>query len=156
YRIAQEFRHPLRLHVALGEPGDLPPTFSPVQVESDNVVISAFFREMRDSAKGQPHHAADELGMDYPFVLRLVELNGQRATARLTFGATLGGAIRTNLLGEPEEVLVAPGKEGREIALAMRPHEIATIYLDLVEGRKQVRDLDGRREVWATVHRTEP
>ncbi|HVL39679.1 MAG TPA: transposase, partial [Fimbriimonadaceae bacterium] len=129
YRIAQEFRHPLRLHVALGEPGDLPPTFSPVQVESDNVVISAFFREMRDSAKGQSHHAADELGMDYPFVLRLVELNGQRARARLTFGATLGGAIRTNLLGEPEEVLVAPGKEGREIALAMRPHEIATIYL---------------------------
>ncbi|MFM9995443.1 MAG: hypothetical protein ACKVU4_06530 [Phycisphaerales bacterium] len=35
----------------------------------------------------------------------------------------------------------------------MRPREIATIYADLVMGRKQWRDLDAKREVWATVHR---
>jgi len=36
----------------------------------------------------------------------------------------------------------------------MRPYEIATVYLDLAEGRKQFRDLDAKREIWATVHRT--
>jgi alpha-mannosidase len=35
----------------------------------------------------------------------------------------------------------------------MRPREIATIYADLVMGRKQWRDLDAKRNVWATVHR---
>ena len=33
------------------------------------------------------------------------------------------------------------------------PHEIATIYADMVMGRKEVRDLDAKREVWATAHR---
>ncbi|MBI5707132.1 MAG: hypothetical protein HZC36_09105 [Armatimonadetes bacterium] len=37
----------------------------------------------------------------------------------------------------------------------MRPYEIATVYADLVPGRKQFRDLDAMRKVWATVHRVE-
>ena len=40
------------------------------------------------------------------------------------------------------------------VRFRMRPREIATIYADLVMGRKQWRDLDAKREVWATVHRT--
>jgi alpha-mannosidase len=35
----------------------------------------------------------------------------------------------------------------------MRPHEIATVMADIVPGRKAFRDLDAKREVWATVHR---
>ena len=36
----------------------------------------------------------------------------------------------------------------------MRPNEVATIMADLVMGRKEFRDLDAKREVWATVHKT--
>jgi alpha-mannosidase len=43
-----------------------------------------------------------------------------------------------------------------ELAFPMRAFEIATIYADIVPGRKQARDLDARREVWATVHRVDP
>ena len=32
---------------------------------------------------------------------------------------------------------------------------VATLYLDIVEGRKVARDLDAKREVWAQVHRHE-
>jgi len=57
------------------------------------------------------------------------------------------------LLATPEEL--APfGIRAETITVPMRPYEIATIYLDLVPGRKQSRDLDAKREVWATVHRT--
>jgi hypothetical protein len=35
----------------------------------------------------------------------------------------------------------------------LRPDDIATLYLDLVLGRKAARDLDAYRPVWATVHR---
>jgi alpha-mannosidase len=40
-----------------------------------------------------------------------------------------------------------------QLRFPMRPREIATLYADLVPGRKQWRDLDAKREVWATVHR---
>jgi alpha-mannosidase len=40
------------------------------------------------------------------------------------------------------------------LRFSMRPREIATIYADLVMGRKEWRDLDAKREVWATAHRT--
>ncbi len=39
------------------------------------------------------------------------------------------------------------------VRFTMRPREIATIYADMVMGRKQWRDLDAKREVWATVHK---
>ncbi len=40
-----------------------------------------------------------------------------------------------------------------QVRFRMRPHEIATICADLVMGRKEYRDLDAKREMWATVHR---
>lgn len=43
--------------------------------------------------------------------------------------------------------------EWSQVRFRMRPHEIATIYADMVMGRKEYRDLDAKREVWATVHR---
>jgi REP element-mobilizing transposase RayT len=158
YRLAQEFRHPLRLEAALpdnnlAEDQRIPALFQPFTIESEHAVVTAFYRETRDSARGQFDHAADELGVDYPYVIRLVELNGLGEEVRLSFSATLAGAIKTNLLGEPLETLTP---EDEHVLVAdLRPFEIATFYLDLVEGRKQTRDLDAKREIWSTVHRTE-
>jgi len=99
----------------------------------------------------------------YPYVLRLVELNGQAATARLRVPGPVAAAFRTNLLGETLETLAptpaaAPAQgpaQWSELALELRPHEIATVYLDLVPGRKVPRNLDDYRSIWATVHRVE-
>jgi alpha-mannosidase len=41
------------------------------------------------------------------------------------------------------------------VRFAMRPREIATVMADMVMGRKQWRDLDARRKVWATIHKAE-
>ncbi len=43
--------------------------------------------------------------------------------------------------------------EWSQVRFRMRPREIATVYADMVMGRKEYRDLDAKREVWATVHR---
>lgn len=40
------------------------------------------------------------------------------------------------------------------VVVDLRPFEIATVVLDWVEARKQARDLDAHRDVWAAVHRT--
>jgi len=58
------------------------------------------------------------------------------------------------LVATPEE-LEPFGIVPEMIRVPMRPYEIATIYLDLVPGRKVARDLDAKREVWATVHRVD-
>src|SRR5262249_38136304 len=71
------------------------------------------------------------------------------------------GPSRPNLLGELFEPLVAAPApspiagpvEWSRLAVALRPYEIATIYLDLELGRKVARDLDAHRSVWATAHR---
>jgi alpha-mannosidase len=73
----------------------------------------------------------------------------------------VAAAYRTNLLGEIIEPLAATPAEApvagpivwSALDIALRPHEIATVYLDLELGRKVGRDLDAHRSVWATVHR---
>ena len=40
----------------------------------------------------------------------------------------------------------------KAVTVPLRPYETYTLYTDLVEGRKQTRDLDSRRSVWATAH----
>ena len=42
-----------------------------------------------------------------------------------------------------------------QVRFPVRAREIATVMADLVMGRKQFRDLDAKREVWATIHRTD-
>ena len=39
------------------------------------------------------------------------------------------------------------------VRFSMRPREIATIMADLVMGRKEWRDLDAKRKVWAKIHK---
>lgn len=151
--------------------GDIPGEFQPVVCRDPHVIVTAFHREAEDFAgRGLDRYAGR--GMGYPFVLRLVEYDGVATTAEVVVAGPVAKAYRTNLMGEIEAELTSleapadalgPGPEAldpfgivpRTLQVPMRPHEIATLYLDLVPGRKQVRDLDAKREVWATVHRTE-
>ena len=99
--------------------------------------------------------------MGYPYILRLVELDGQATTAHVRLAGPVAAAYRANLLGEiveplatsPAEAPIAGPIAWSALKIALRPHEIATIYLDLELGRKVGRDLDAHRSVWATVHR---
>lgn len=80
--------------------------------------------------------------------------------------------FKTNMMGETIHELTATNDENSyltteteklepfgiqavRVKVPMRAYEIATLYLDIVPGRKQFRDLDAKREIWATVHRVE-
>lgn len=178
---------------------DLPPVFGPLSVENaPNVLAHAFFRESMKSGEHLPHWAGHRMfeasgGLcDHPFVIRLVEWDGQPAEVTLKLAGPVAMAAKANLLGEvlnerPRGAGIGPagwspldtgwlectpceqpawaivggkpiefrGKpiEWTQVRFAMRPREIATIYADMVMGRKQFRDLDAKREVWATVHK---
>jgi alpha-mannosidase len=172
WRLAQEFTRPVLfgssydnvlLSPSVGEEEQpvltLPSRFGPIWCDAPNVVVSAFYRESESAGAQLDSYAG--AGMAYPYVLRLVELDGRATTARVWLAGSVAAAYRTNLLGEIGEPLAASPAEapiGGPIAwsaldVLLRPHEIATIYLDLELGRKVSRDLDAHRSVWATVHR---
>jgi alpha-mannosidase len=167
WRLAQEFTRP-----PLIEPGerlidaspasfeaDLPALFGPIWCDAPNVVVSAFYRESEAAGAWLDSYAG--AGMGYPYILRLVELDGQPTTAQVRVAGPVAAAYRTNLLGEIGEPLAATPAESAlaspigwsVLAVTLRAYEIATIYLDLELGRKVSRDLDAHRSVWATVHR---
>ena len=108
--------------------------------------------------------------MGHPYVLRLVEYDGIDGEVEVTLPGPIVKAFKTNLMGEiVSELTVIPddirllttepeklrpfGIEAVRIKVPMRAYEIATLYLDIVPGRKQFRDLDAKREIWATIHR---
>ncbi len=165
WRLAQEFRR-LPLAASSARPGGaLPAQFGPVWCDAPNVVVAAFYREQAVVGAGLDDYAG--AAMAFPYILRLVELNGQPATARLLLPGAVAAAYRTNLLGEVESAIAfeaaAPGEAAARqplatwssATIALRPHEIATLYIDLEMGRKQPRNLDEFRYVWATVHRVD-
>ena len=102
-------------------------------------------------------------GIDYPVIMRLVELDGRPGPVTLTVAGEVAAARLATMRGDritdlnvrkadhPRDMNWP--KEWSRIKLDLRPHEIATIYLDPVMARKQTRDLDAHRDVWATVHR---
>lgn len=147
----------------------IPDSFSFAACSPQNVVATALYRESEDYS-GRDLESYAGRGMGYPYILRLVEYDGLESEVELTIAGPVAKAFKTNLLGEIEEDLIPergddtkltpypeqlkPFKiEAALIKFKMRPYEIATLYLDIVPGRKQVRDLDAKREVWATVHR---
>jgi hypothetical protein len=112
----------------------------------------------------------------HPFVVRLVDWNGAGGEVVLTVPGTIATAAKENMMGEVGDELIAwvhaewltpepaeapswarnieiPGGWSR-VRVGMRSNEIATVMLDLVLGRKQWRDLDAKREVWARIHKT--
>jgi alpha-mannosidase len=122
--------------------------FSALSCDAPNVVPTAFYRETEDfSGKYLEDYAGKDMG--YPFVVRLVEFDGIETEATLKVAGTVAKAYKTNLLGQIEEDVT------ESLKVHMRPYEIATVYLDIVEGRKQTRDLDAKRKIWATVHRVD-
>jgi hypothetical protein len=134
----------------------IPTTFSALHCVNPHIGITAFYREQRN----------DALDMDYPYVLRMVELDGVATTTEIAFPGKVARAHKTNLLGErvptggdlrATECAPPPGMpptpRWSRVRVPMRPYEIATLYLDLELGRKVSRDLDAKRSVWATVHK---
>lgn len=140
---------------------DLPPEFGTLACSAPNVAVTAFYRETGHAGRGIESYAGARMG--YPYVVRLVEFDGQPADVELTLPGPVARAVKTNLLGEPEVELAPEMAEGptglgivwQKVRFSMRAHEIATLMLDLEPGRKRFRDLDAHREVWATVHRVE-
>ncbi|MCX7924700.1 MAG: hypothetical protein N2554_02690 [Fimbriimonadales bacterium] len=158
WRRAQEFLRPPVIGFSDDPAGDLPSEWRTVWCDAPNVAITALYRESAVYAgKGLNSYAGQ--AMEFPYILRLVEWDGVGGEATVGVRGEVAAAFRTNLLGEPIETLdVAHDSDGlpySRIRLALRPYEIATLYLDITQGRKQPRHLDAYRHVWATVHRVD-
>ena len=95
--------------------------------------------------------------MGFPYILRLVELNGEATRVKVRLPGKIASAYQTNLMGEIVSTLATTQADRfySQLELDMRPHDIATIYVDLEMGRKVSRNLDAYRFVWATVHRVD-
>ncbi|QOI99189.1 MAG: hypothetical protein HRU70_01260 [Phycisphaeraceae bacterium] len=147
------------------------------------VLIEACFRESMKAGEHLPRWAGHRMSAqsggacDHPLVVRLVEWNGEPGRVRLVFPGTVALAAKTTALGEALDdsawldvlpsVGLRPGPRDRphartdvpgwsQVEFDVRAHEIVTVMADLVPARKQWRDLDAKREIWATVHRVEP
>jgi len=172
------------------EPGTIPSVFGGLEVTgADNVIAHAFYRVSEKDGEHLPSWAGHRMMREsggactHPYVVRLVEWDGEPADVVLKFPGEIALAAKTNLMGEilpPSHPGRGAGGEGSsdagtcwlspepatppawsrdasirwsQVRFTMRPREIATIMADLVMGRKQYRDLDAKRKVWATVHR---
>ncbi|MCC6908482.1 MAG: hypothetical protein IT430_11110 [Phycisphaerales bacterium] len=186
------FSHLLVQRVSEAWSNEMPRTFGPLSVEgAPGVLATAFFRESSKSGEHLPDWVGHEMAQrsegacTHPFVVRLVEYNGEPAEVTLKLVGPVASAAKTNLLGEigmhvaagedtcwldvtpaePPEWAIDPNTsqcyefrgqplQWSQVTFRMRPREIATVYADMVMGRKEYRDLDAKRKIWATVHRT--
>jgi alpha-mannosidase len=182
WRLAQEFNRPVwtyscrsetrRLPLACeAESEHIPLSYGSLSCDAPGAVVTAFYREMESSGEGAEGYAGQ--GMSYPYILRLVELNGEPAEAILTLPGRVAAAYQTDLLGRKQKELqveypvgeapTLPSGQGQgghtghlsRLTVPMRPFEIVTLTLDIEEGRKIYRDLDAERKVWATVHKVD-
>lgn len=169
----------------------IPAAFGGAEVSgAPGVLAHAFFRESAKAGEHLPDWAGHRLAHEsegvctHPYMLRLVEWNGEPGSVTLRLPGPVPLAAKTNLMGEcgPWQAGEAPtdapphlrdtgwlrpsrttapdwDAEGAfewcEVSFGVRAREIATVMADLVPGRKQFRDLDDKRKVWATVHRTD-
>ena len=138
-----------------------PTTFGALCCEPRNVLVTAFHREHQKSFE----HVANAFGpaVRNPFVVRMVEYDGESADVVLRVPGACPLAAKTGPLGNVEAELISepaaappwspPGLAWSAVRLKLRPREIATVMLDPESGRHQARNLDQHRQVWATVHR---
>lgn len=96
----------------------MPPAFGFLEVEPENVVLSAFKLEQEDWGPGSP------------LVLRLYETAGRAAEARIRFAAPLMMFEETNHLEEPIASEAFDWNEDR-VTIRFRPHEVKTFRLRL-------------------------
>jgi alpha-mannosidase len=155
WKLAQEFRRKALVASTDKPGGDLPERFSPLTIDAHGVAVTAFYRETEENALGLDNYAGSGIG--FPYVIRLVEVNGEPAELTLQLPGNVAALYKTNLLGETVETLqVVQGHTPYSQArLSLRPCEIVTLYADIEMGRKMPRNLDEFRFVWATVHRVE-
>ena len=186
---AQRVRHALDLGIGphyasgMGDGDDLPVAFGALEISgAPGVLVHALHRESGKSGEHVPNWAGHLMrersggACSHPYVVRLVEWNGEPAEVTLKLPGAVASIARTNILGEvlddgsagtgwlraepaePPEWARGARVNGKpvtwsQVRFPMRPREIATIMADLVMGRKEWRDLDAKREVWATVHK---
>ena len=85
WRLAQEFARPALVARSGASPSsmapELPPRFGPVECDAPNVAASSFYRESQ--AAGARIEGYAGAGMGFPYVLRLVELDGVATVARV-------------------------------------------------------------------------
>lgn len=155
WKLAQEFTRPALTALVGKSSKNIPAQFTGIECSAKNCAVTAYYREDEQVGKEFDHYAGT--GMHLPYVLRVVEFDGVPASIVLRVPDQVAGAYQTNLLGETVRELAVKAIDARwsEIHLDIHPHEIVTIYTDLVNGRKIPRNLDEHRSVWATVHRVE-
>ena len=157
-RLAAEFNARPLWRRAVAPLGDVPAPTGGLRLEARSVLATAFHRECARAGEHLPDWAGH--AMERPYVVRLAEFDGVGERVTLHVPGRVRAAARTNLLGEHEAALKFSGPSADSdgtawstVRLEVGPHEIVTLMLDLERGRKQPRDLDAHRRVWATVHR---
>lgn len=155
WKLAQEFRRKTLVSSSHQSGGELPERFSPLIIDAQGVAVTSFYREIEANALGLDSYAGSGIG--FPYIIRLVELNGESAEPTLQLPGTIAVLHKTNLLGEIVETLqvIQNDTPYSQARLSLRPHEIVTLYADIEMGRKMPRNLDEFRFVWATVHRVD-
>lgn len=154
WRRAQEFNRPLLAVAKPNDSGDIPATFAGPACASSAAAATAFYREAEVAGRHCTDYAGT--GMHFPYIVRLVELNGDAAEASLQLPGRAAVVRRAGLCGENEVELPVnaaarlAGEPGAScVPVTLHPHAIATVYVDLEMGRKVFRDLDSQRHVWA-------
>jgi len=109
FQEAQAFRAPFRALVTDAHPGPLPSQMSFVQVEPQALVVSA----IKLAAKGEG------------LLVRLYNPTDERVRGRIRLWRPFHKASLANL--NEEEIEELPLKEGREVAIAVRPKGVVTL-----------------------------
>jgi alpha-mannosidase len=140
--------------------GDLPKSLGALAVESTHVLCTALHRESQRAAGGLEGAFAAECAD--PFVVRLVEYEGRAGEALLRLPGPIARAAKTDLLGRVLEPLAArpcAAPHGPRqlpwsvLRVPMRPHEIATVQVDLEFGREAPLDMSAQRRSWSAARR---
>jgi alpha-mannosidase len=154
WRRAQEFNRPLLAVAKPNDGGDMPASFAGAACSSAAAAATAFYREAENAGRHCTDYAG--AGMHFPYIVRLVEFNGDATEASLQLPGRAAAARRAGLCGERQADLptIAPARAAGEpgvwrVPVTLHPHAIATVYVDLEMGRKVYRDLDSQRHVWA-------
>ncbi|CAN5869101.1 hypothetical protein BH24CHL4_BH24CHL4_21940 [soil metagenome] len=159
WKLAQEFLRGAGFYPSGHNKGSRPFRFGPIWCDAPNVVMTALYRETARAGDFLDDYAG--AGIEHPVIVRLVELDGKPATAQLTVAGEVATARLAKLRGDRITELqirkgeAPPGmttKEWSKVKVDIRPHEIATVYLDPIMARKQNRNLDAKRSVWATIN----
>lgn len=155
WKLAQELTRPA-IDITVGEPDlarypgtpapELPAPF--VTASDDGAAVTAVYRDSDYHATGFPDHV--NRIAPRAALIRVVELDGRSSTAVLAFGEAITRAWSCTSLGEIRSELPVGD---REVRVSLRPHEVATIAVELPPAPGDEKTLDDDRKIWATVHR---